>query len=133
MQKLLQLAFEGHQKNLESARVMQTQKTASAEATLDHCCESFALMARQIKQALASELHVAQRNQRDQFTQIDLDAATADQANEPAPKSEQFLNFNFTMKKVAERQLVNSWNIKDPIQYKKNLQKTFDPDFWQWL
>ena len=28
---------------------------------------------------------------------------------------------------------MNSWNIKDPIQYKLDLQENYDPDFWQWM
>ena len=27
----------------------------------------------------------------------------------------------------------NSWNIKDPIQYKLDLQDTYEPEFWQWI
>jgi hypothetical protein len=37
------------------------------------------------------------------------------------------------MKPLAERQLVNSWNIKDPLQYKLDLQSSLEPDLWQWI
>ena len=29
--------------------------------------------------------------------------------------------------------MVNSWNIKDPLGYKLNLQQEYAPDFWQWI
>jgi hypothetical protein len=29
--------------------------------------------------------------------------------------------------------MVNSWNIKDPIQYKTDLTISHEPEFWQWI
>ena len=58
----------------------------------------------------------------DQFTQISLiipGASPDDDSEDEDP--EQFINFNFILKPLAERQLVNSWNIKDPLQYKLDL------------
>ena len=52
----------------------------------------------------------------DQFTQISLiipGASPDDDSEDEDP--EQFINFNFILKPLAERQLVNSWNIKDPL------------------
>jgi len=37
------------------------------------------------------------------------------------PEKEKFISYNFTLKKLGERQMVNSWNIKDPLGYKLNL------------
>lgn len=43
------------------------------------------------------------------------------------------MNFNFKLRKVMERHLVNSWNIQDVLKYKRDLQETYEPDYWQWL
>ena len=68
-------------------------------------------------------------DQNDKCNQIDL----KDKPEQKAPGHEEYLNFNFTLKKIEERKLVNSWNIKDTIGYKLDLQANLDPDFWQWL
>lgn len=41
--------------------------------------------------------------------------------------------YNFGLRFIGERQMVNSWNIKDPIQYKLDIQKEFEPEYWQWI
>ena len=48
-------------------------------------------------------------------------------------KEEEFTSFNFKLEELGSRQLVNSWNIKDTLQYKIDLQATHEPDFWQWI
>ena len=50
-----------------------------------------------------------------------------DDSDDVQEESEQFMNFNFVLKPLAERQLVNSWNIKDPLQYKLDLQQSLEP------
>jgi hypothetical protein len=47
----------------------------------------------------------------DSFTQITLDQEEADGPED----DEEFINFNFSLKELDSRQLVNSWNIKDPL------------------
>ena len=64
----------------------------------------------------------------DSFTQI-----TLDQEEDGPRECEEFINFNFSLQELDSRQLVNSWNIKDPLQYKRDLQATLEPDLWQWV
>ena len=45
------------------------------------------------------------------FTQITLDQEEADGPED----DEEFINFNFSLQELDSRQLVNSWNIKDPL------------------
>ena len=48
-------------------------------------------------------------------------------------EADAFQAFNFSMEELGSREMVNSWNIKDPIQYKLDLTTSHEPEFWQWI